>query len=94
MSSGIDSSKAPYFNWDSDVSENQVRRALTQGTEAEQAFWVARIMREARYQDVWQYLDLQRDILPRWEKVRVILGRKRRFWEFLIQRWRANGLID
>jgi hypothetical protein len=83
----------PYFNWDAPVSNSELRRILREGTEADQLFWTARIMSEARYRDVWSYLSLRRDILPRWDRVRHRLGRRRAFWEFLIDRWRRDGLI-
>lgn len=83
----------PYFNWDSAVTNAEVRRALREGTREDQLFWAARILREAQYADVWEYLSLRRDVLPRWEQLRGSLGRRRPFWEFLIDRWRGDGLI-
>ncbi len=83
----------PYFNWDAPVSNSAVRAALEGGSEDDKLFWIARILREARYDDVWQYLSLRRDVLPRWETVRLRLGRRRPFWEFLIDRWKRDGLI-
>lgn len=83
----------PYFNWDAPVTNAAVRRALAEGSEEDKTFWAARILREARYPDVWKYLSLRRDVLPRWEKLRAQLGRQRPFWEFLIEEWRRDGLI-
>jgi hypothetical protein len=70
-----------------------VRRALAVGSEDDKLFWVARIMAEARYDDGWSYLSLRDDVLPRWERLRRRLGRRQAFWEFLIARWRRDGLI-
>lgn len=83
----------PYFNWDAPVTNAEVRRALADGTEEDKVYWAARILREARYPDVWEYLSLRRDVLPRWERLRPQLGRQRPFWEFLIGQWRQHGLI-
>ena len=83
----------PYFNWDAPVTNAAVRRALLEGTEDDKVFWIGRILREARYPDVWKYLSLRRDVLPRWERLRPQLGRQRAFWEFLIGQWREHGLI-
>lgn len=83
----------PYFNWDAPVTNGEVRRALADGTEDDKVFWIARILREARYPDVWTYVSLRRDVLPRWERLRKQLGRQRPFWEFLIGQWREHGLI-
>ena len=84
----------PYFNWDAPVTNAEVRDALAHGTEEDRLFWTARILSEARYADVWRYLSLSRDVLPRWERVRVRLGRKRRFWEYLVRGWRHDGFIS
>ena len=89
----LDPNAVPYFNWDAAVTNDAVRRALRDGTEDDRVYWIARILREAQYADVWQYVSLRRDVLPRWETLRPMLGRRRGFWEFLVGRWRSDGLI-
>ena len=84
---------APYFTWDSPVTNGQIRHALREGDEDERLHWIARILREAKYEDVWAYLTLRGDILPSWDRVRTRLGRRRAMWEFLLARWRALGLV-
>lgn len=83
----------PYFNWDAPVTNASVREALVSGTEDDKIFWVAKIMREARYDDVWKYVSLRRDVLPRWPQIEPQLGRWRAKWGFLIQSWKERGLI-
>lgn len=83
----------PYFNWDAPVTNDAVRRALREGTEEDRLWWAARILREARYADIWHYLSLRRDVLPRWDALRPRLGRRRAFWDFLVDRWRRDGLL-
>lgn len=56
------------------------------------ALWIARIMREARYRDVWRFVSL-RDILPIYAHIRRHLGRARRKWDYLIEGWQRDGLI-
>lgn len=84
----------PYFCWDAPLTNAALRHVLSDGTEAEKRFWTARIMAEASYRDVWAYLSLRRDILPRWSVLRRRLGRRRPFWEFLLTRWKHDGLIE
>lgn len=84
----------PYFNWDVGVTNGTVRAALRSDSIEDRVFWVARIMSEARYDDVWAYLSLDEDVLPLWSRVRPQLGRRRDFWEFLLGCWRQDGLID
>lgn len=84
----------PYFNWDVAVTNAQLREILRDGSPDERLQWTARVLREARYSDVWRYLSLRRDVLPQWSKLSGMLGRRRRFWKFLIEEWRRAGLID
>lgn len=88
-----DPDAVPYFNWDAPVTNRDVRRALREGTEEDKVYWIARVLREAQYGDVWAYLTLRGDVLPRWERVRPGLGRRRAFWDFLLDRWRSDGLL-
>jgi hypothetical protein len=88
-----DPDAVPYFNWDAPVPNRAVRSALHDGSEEDRLFWIARIMAAAQYADVWRYVSLRRDVLPRWEKLRPRLGRRRSFWEFLLARWRHDGLL-
>ena len=83
----------PYFNWDAPITNAEVRRALRAGNEDDKVFWIARIMREARYEDVWKYLSLRRDVLPRWSRVEPHLGRSKDKWRFLVTNWQARGLV-
>jgi hypothetical protein len=53
---------------------------------------MARVMREARYADVWKLLRL-RDVLPLLPRIESHLGRSRAFWQWLIQGWRTDGLL-
>ena len=84
---------APYFTWDAPVRNAEIRRALREGAPDERLQWMARILPEARYDDIWAYLSRRRDVLPSWERLRPRLGRRRPRWEFLIDRWRRAGLV-
>lgn len=83
----------PYFNQDVAVTNAEVRRALASGDDDERLFWMARILSEARYRDVWRYLSLRRDVVPNWTRLAPMLGRRRAFWEFLLDGWRRDGLL-
>lgn len=89
-----DPAAVPYFCWDVPLTNADLRAVLATGTEEERTYWITRIMAEANYRDVWAYLSLRRDVLPRWGEIRGRLGRRRPFWEFLIGRWSSDGLIE
>jgi hypothetical protein len=82
----------PYFLWDEDVSIDELRAALDAGTSPESDRLLGKMLREARDIDVWRFVTPQRvaEALPRIER-RV--GRRASFWRFLIEGWRADGLL-
>ncbi len=83
----------PYFLWDVEITEAQLRERLHHADADTRAQWQARIMREARFDEVWQYLTLD-EILANWEPIKRHLGRRRAIWEFLLRGWREDGLLS
>jgi hypothetical protein len=85
-------SDRPYFLWDVRITELEFRDRLRQRDPDARAQWQACVMREARYDDVWNYLTLD-DVVANWECIRRHLGRRRALWEFLLRGWRQDGLL-
>ncbi len=48
--------KRPYFLWDYDLTDGDVRRILAGDNETERQWMMGRILTNARYEDVWKYL--------------------------------------
>lgn len=88
-------STVPYFLWSDDdqVSDEELRRLLHSPDPAERSLWAARVMREARFNDVWRFLTLD-DVRRDWPLIQPRLGRSRSFWEWLLQGWRDDGLVS
>lgn len=84
--------RRPYFLWDVPLTEAELRERLRDADPAIRAQWQGRVMREARYDDVWSYLTLQ-DVLRDWPLIRRHLGRMRGFWDYLLDGWRKDGLL-
>lgn len=82
----------PYFVWDVPMIVEELRRLVVHADPKVRARWMARVMREARYQDVWRFLRLT-DIVEHYGRIRLHLGRARRLWDFLIEGWRRDGLL-
>ncbi len=82
----------PYFWWDEDVSIAELRAALRGPDPEERLRVLGWLLREARDTDVWSFVGTQEvaDALPLLGRH---LGRRRAFWEYLIGRWRAQGLV-
>lgn len=81
-----------YFIWDQDLTYGELRRRLMASDLDERALWIARVLREARYQDVWKLVTLG-DVLAMWPRVDRHLGRMRAFWNWLLDGWRTDGLL-
>jgi hypothetical protein len=82
----------PYFIWDVPITVAELRRRLRHADPGVRAFWIGRVMREARYPDVWKLLSLK-EVLANLRLVRRHLGARRAFWDFLIQGWARDGLL-
>ena len=82
----------PYFFWDEDTSIAELRAALTAGDQHERLRLLGKMLREARDTDVWEFVT-PIEVAAALPALGRQLGRRRGFWEFLIGRWRALGLL-
>lgn len=82
----------PWFLWDLDITEAEFRERLRDPDPDVRAQWQGRLLREANFREVWDYLALA-DVLGNWDRIRRHLGRRRDFWAWLIDGWRRDGLI-
>src|SRR2546426_11606759 len=82
----------PYFLGDEPMTVEEFRRRLQTASAAEQARLLAKLLREARDIDVWRFTSPE-EVWRRWPALSRHLGRRRRFWEFLLYRWHAEGLV-
>jgi len=53
---------------------------------------LAKLLREARDTDVWQFVSLA-EVWRRWPAVAPQLGQRRGFWQFLLSQWQREGLL-
>jgi len=75
----------PYFLWDYDLTDKDVRRILRGSNETEKQWMMGRILASANYKDVWKYLSLK-DIVSELPKLRMRPEIKRA-WERAIYVW-------
>lgn len=83
----------PYFLWDEDTSIAELR-AILRGPDSERRdHLIGKMLREARDVDVWAFVTPEEvaRVLPR---IGRHLGRRKPFWEFLIEGWRRDGLLS
>jgi hypothetical protein len=82
----------PYFFWDEDVSVGELRAALAAGPSARRDRLLGKMLREARDLDVWCFVSPE-EVAQSLERLRPRIGRRYRFWRFLIDGWRADGYL-
>lgn len=82
----------PYFLWDERMTVLEFRQRLQTASPAEKTRLLAKLLREARDTDVWQFV-LPAEVWRRWPALAPQLGRRRRFWEFLLSQWQREGLL-
>lgn len=60
----------PYFLWDYDLTEDQVRKILHGDNKLDRKWLMARILTNAHFNDVWKYLTLK-DIVTEFPYLRM-----------------------
>jgi len=94
LSSALDDPSAvPYFHWDEPLTVAELRQRLRTGSPEERNRLLSKVLREARDTDVWKFTT-PKEVLRLWPRLRLHLGRRRAFWDFLLHRWREAGLLD
>jgi hypothetical protein len=88
-----DESSRPYFLWDEDTTTAEFRCALRNAPPEERWCLIGRLMREARDPDVWLFVTPD-EVRAHFDKIRPHLGRRRVFWDYLIEGWQRDGLVS
>lgn len=78
-------STRPYFLWDYDLTENDVREILHGDNEIEKIWMMSRILASARFEDVWKYIQLSEVVatFPRLKMRQEI----KNTWKFALTAW-------
>jgi hypothetical protein len=87
-----DPGAVPYFLWDDPITVAELKERLKSASESERLRLLALILREARDPDVWLFVTPE-EVVRLWPRLVGRLGRRRSFWEFLLERWEQLGLV-
>ncbi|MBN1658701.1 MAG: hypothetical protein JXA93_09885 [Anaerolineae bacterium] len=82
--------KRPYFLWDYDLSEEEVRAILRGSDEVEKAWLITRILEYARWDDIWRYLTVD-DLWGNLHRLHFRWPRDRELWTYALKRWRGHA---
>jgi hypothetical protein len=84
-----DPAAVPYFLWDSPMTVAELRARLRREGGPGHVRLLGKILREARDPDVWRFTTLE-EVLALWPQLERHLGRRRGFWQFLLERWQVR----
>jgi len=84
----VDAEGRPYFLWDMEMTLDRFRALLASGDPALRAYLVAKLMRQARPDDVFTFLGLE-EVRDLWPAIESHLGRTRSFWTWILDAWEA-----
>lgn len=79
----------PYFLWDYDLSEEDVRRILRGDNETEKIWMMSRIVGHATYEDVWKYITYGE--FKQWFSKLQLRPQIRRVWEYALSVWEGKA---
>lgn len=80
--------QTPYFLWDYQLTENQVKALLRGENDTEKLWLIARILTHAKFSDVWKYLTVE-EIIKVFPKLKLE-PRIKEPWERAFNVWRHH----
>lgn len=76
---------SPYFLWDYNLDENQIRTILQADNDTEKKWLIGRILTHARFEDVWKYLTIK-DILNIFPRLQLS-PKTKQAWQRALSVW-------
>jgi len=92
MDTGSKPSFGSCFLWDVDLNVDQFRRNLEDPDPVVRAYWMGKLMRQAKPDDVFAFVTL-RQIASSWPALTGYLGQSKPFWSWLLSRWEVQGRV-
>jgi hypothetical protein len=88
----LDAKGRPYFLWDCELTLEQFRARLTDPDPEVRAYLIAKLMRQAKPDDVFTFVSLS-EVRAHWSRVEPQLGDTRAFWTWLLELWKEPGFV-
>lgn len=90
MSTTTSVGQRPYFFWDYDITDDEIRAILRAGEPFDKAWVISRILEHARWDDIWRYLTVA-DIRSNFENLSFRRPQDRELWAYALGRWASHG---
>jgi hypothetical protein len=88
----MNGNEIPYFCWDRPWSVAEIHRRLDSASPDEWIRLAAWIMREAKFQDVWEFLS-PRAVFARFSDLKRHLNPTAEFWDYILRTWHELGRV-
>jgi hypothetical protein len=90
MSTTVSAGKRPYFFWDDEITDEEVRAILRDGAPFDKAWVISRILEHASWDDIWHYLTAA-DIRQNFNNLHFRRPQDRELWAYALDRWESHG---
>jgi len=87
----VDAKGRPYFLWDVEMTLDEFRRRLSEGSPTQRAYLLGKLLRQARPDDVFTFVTPAR-LRAEWSSLEPYLGKSREFWRWLLDKWEEQGV--
>lgn len=84
----LDALGRPYFLWDADMTLSRFEDLLRTGDRATRVYLIAKLMRQAKPDDVFEFVSLA-NIAELWPDLDRDLGTAESFWRWLLRSWQV-----
>jgi hypothetical protein len=86
----LDRQNRPYFLWDCELTLDEFRDRLHDPDPDVRAYFIAKLMRQAKPDDVFAFVSLA-TIRAHWGRLTRHLGKQREFWTWLLETWERQA---
>jgi hypothetical protein len=83
-----DATGRPYFLWDCEMTLDELESRLNDPDPATRAYLIGKIMRQAKPDDVFRFVNLE-TIGELWSDLQRYLGSTLEFWRWILTEWKV-----
>jgi hypothetical protein len=91
MNTAVTTGQRPYFFWDYEITDDEVRAILRDGEPFDKAWVISRILEHATWDDIWRYLTVI-DIRTNFESLHFRRSQDQELWAYALDRWTNHAL--
>ena len=78
--------------WDYFLTNKEIKDILNSSNEDKKIWLISKIMRDAKFEDIWELIDLK-EIWKYKNDFKHRLGHRKKLWDFLFKKYKEYGII-